>query len=1803
MKNLLLKIFFPLRWSLLILFPFFCFSQQEFAPRFTHYSVYNGLSQNSIRHIFQDSKGIVWILHAEGLDRFDGTNFQKVLGSDGRALSDVNTIFEHPASKQIYIAGLQGIYHLDRFRNRAKLLPDSPKGIVRIDNVPGQFPRLFSIDKEVMFWSESEGRKYPQRHTDFLSEQSTLVPGTQMYLVRSDSLLKQIQFDNQNLVSENTNLREFDSKITTVWYQNNNYFVGFDSLRFEKCSLGSDGRCVRSKLPKTKDGELKYAYSNITALYQKGNRTWIGTERSGLFYQTNTSNAWIHCPNVGGQQINFITGFEDGSIWIGTQTNGFYVYHPQRQPFRHVFKGAENIKDSIYYYSNQVAGIYPRWEDKELLVGTDHGRIAVIDQNTNTIKEWIEPCYTCPPEMIYTMRPFLRKQVLVGTGNGFYIYFPGSPYYRRERELPIDKKVSLLDYNSEKEEIWYSNGSLRSITIQDVKTEPYTFKNTLEFPDNLSFIQSYLKDQFLIGTEKGLYLVSGDLDTTRILDDIHVTHWEFSRDQQSVWVTSDQSGIFQVTFSGPNFEITPYNSSEIKGFPDGRIYTAIDDPFGNVWFSTLAGLYQFNPRTRAINRYTVQNGLPNNEFNYGSVAYNPERSQLFFGGLSGVVQLEPKSMDEQKSSAPFSMLLEYRYPLANDPDGQFTDYIEISDPNIVDSTIITLPDEFSYLELKPTIFDYIAPENQQIELWIDGKKSGKELENGYFLLTNNDLGFLSNTHTVAFRYRTAFTTWQMTEPLQLKRGYFLFPFTTWLLILAASITATVIFFNILRNWRSWRKFQKVQEKINEISRQDKIKPLINLALTHLVEDLNYDFAAISLIDHFERRIKTIDLKAKISLPAEKEQWIENSNYLLDYSDDILVEVAKAQKIVKVVGSKILDEEVEKTATLNPKIFKLFNHKTRTALFVPIIHRSLSEDSEVGRNTEEGQNNSNSIQHKDLPLGVLEVGYGMSWWDRFLNFLSSPFPTFIRNIRSSLDEDRIKLALYTDNFAQPYFRLLQEEQSRELTRAIADDLEFEYDDHRDYLSAVLGKTAQYMNVEFGNIALETYNYRDITVTDEGIFYGYRPGVVTEGLKQNRESKRKKPGITKHVSETGAPYIAPDAESDQYYIPISKLVRSEMGLPMKNEYGQIVGVAVLSSERINFFNKIHIKVADKIFEKAIITFLKKKRYNALKKMVQPYDIFTQNTRQIYNYAVFSLDEYLQAENIIVWKRVSTNKNEFKLWFTSKKDLEEKKQELGFTRFSIKANYDEKNAQPVLVIHSDDIKAGSDGLLRQFAEHFQFQSWIQLSTIIEGKVDAFIYVYSKGRINNLTSYTQTFLEQIVKKTAVAVQGIDLAQSFNDISQSIIDERSDKTLQLIVQRALDLLRADSVSLYRYRKGKVIRLEDGIKIGNFVDGPAHESKRKANLANWVIKNESKYFDNRADYDEFYRQAFHVRENGSVSFWDLHHLKAVAAVKLEHQGRPLGTMFFNYTTIKDFSGGDDKRIIKSFTNLVITTLLNEDYFNEMKLQNEELSQKAETITQQNQLLAKQKQEIQFAYEEVYQKMEEMLPRAAGVSFWMVLQGVNHDVRNFLTRMQNTISVLEDQQYKLNQLSQKQVQKRTEDLNRTIELINNLLTLFDFREGDRQSVIVVRSVIKDLLEFFKHRDDLITFELKPLRIGHPPSLIWNKSEFSMVIYNLLSNAEYAIQKKGETFQGKVIVDAFESEGKCIISVEDDGIGIDNNFLPKIFEIGESTKGDDGLGIGLYFAKMTINKMHGRIEVSSKAKVGTKFTIIIPKRKRI
>jgi PAS domain S-box-containing protein len=107
---------------------------------------------------------------------------------------------------------------------------------------------------------------------------------------------------------------------------------------------------------------------------------------------------------------------------------------------------------------------------------------------------------------------------------------------------------------------------------------------------------------------------------------------------------------------------------------------------------------------------------------------------------------------------------------------------------------------------------------------------------------------------------------------------------------------------------------------------------------------------------------------------------------------------------------------------------------------------------------------------------------------------------------------------------------------------------------------------------------------------------------------------------------------------------------------------------------------------------------------------------------------------------------------------------------------------------------------------------------------------------------------------------------------------------------------------------------------------------------------------------------------------------------------------------------------------------------------------------------------------------------------------------------------------------------------------------------------------------------------------------DKTRLKIILSNLIDNAFRYNSALNDPYLNITIE---TDEKKAVILVEDNGIGIEAHHLTKIFDMFyRATENKTGSGLGLYIVKETVEKLKGKIEVSSAVGKGTVFKAVIP-----
>lgn len=198
--------------------------------------------------------------------------------------------------------------------------------------------------------------------------------------------------------------------------------------------------------------------------------------------------------------------------------------------------------------------------------------------------------------------------------------------------------------------------------------------------------------------------------------------------------------------------------------------------------------------------------------------------------------------------------------------------------------------------------------------------------------------------------------------------------------------------------------------------------------------------------------------------------------------------------------------------------------------------------------------------------------------------------------------------------------------------------------------------------------------------------------------------------------------------------------------------------------------------------------------------------------------------------------------------------------------------------------------------------------------------------------------------------------------------------------------------------------------------------------------------------------------------------------------------------------------------------------------------------------------------------------------------------------------------KLDLSSARKTLENTLDEMREFSLLSNSLldiskydTLINVKHEPILIIDLIKSVIEKNMNLAKIKE--INIETKiaspvdELRPRESQAIILgNKIELSRVFFNILDNAiKYTPQNGTIMISDKIISD------KYVLTISDNGIGIKNDILDKIFDPffrGDTAHSTNGAGLGLTLSKKIIENHKGAISIKSQENKGTNVTISLP-----
>ena len=197
----------------------------------------------------------------------------------------------------------------------------------------------------------------------------------------------------------------------------------------------------------------------------------------------------------------------------------------------------------------------------------------------------------------------------------------------------------------------------------------------------------------------------------------------------------------------------------------------------------------------------------------------------------------------------------------------------------------------------------------------------------------------------------------------------------------------------------------------------------------------------------------------------------------------------------------------------------------------------------------------------------------------------------------------------------------------------------------------------------------------------------------------------------------------------------------------------------------------------------------------------------------------------------------------------------------------------------------------------------------------------------------------------------------------------------------------------------------------------------------------------------------------------------------------------------------------------------------------------------------------------------------------------HDLKNPLSVIRNAAYLIKEKNVDRNETTLKLLDVIERTTLKTLTHINDVL-------GSTKTLVLEKNSILKILNSSIDQM-LIPSSIKINLPQHDLKVVCDALKMERVFINLIGNSLHAMNNKGTI---DILIDEYEN--KIVIRVEDEGNGIPDEILPRIFDPLITTK-SNGRGIGLAASKEIIEMHNGNIGVKSEEGLGTEFFITMPK----
>ncbi|OFX29728.1 MAG: two-component sensor histidine kinase [Bacteroidetes bacterium GWA2_32_17] len=219
-----------------------------------------------------------------------------------------------------------------------------------------------------------------------------------------------------------------------------------------------------------------------------------------------------------------------------------------------------------------------------------------------------------------------------------------------------------------------------------------------------------------------------------------------------------------------------------------------------------------------------------------------------------------------------------------------------------------------------------------------------------------------------------------------------------------------------------------------------------------------------------------------------------------------------------------------------------------------------------------------------------------------------------------------------------------------------------------------------------------------------------------------------------------------------------------------------------------------------------------------------------------------------------------------------------------------------------------------------------------------------------------------------------------------------------------------------------------------------------------------------------------------------------------------------------------------------------------------------------------------------------------------LGNVSHELKTPIFNAQGYISTLIDGGIDDKNINKKYLEKADQSINRLITIVRDLELISKLESGElelnRENFNIVQ-LLKDIVDLLEMRANKLNIKVQ-VNSGEKSIMVnADRPRISDVINNLIVNSLIYGKQNGTT-----TINFYDMENKILVEVSDNGVGIEEKFIPRLFErffrVDKSRSRDQGgTGLGLAIVKHIL-EVHGEtIHVRSTLGEGSAFSFTLNK----